>query len=320
MTDRTESRTHDGGAPLSGIRVLEVGNYMAGPYCGMQLADLGADVIKVEQPDGGDQVRLVAPLVAGEGSAFIRLNRNKRSIAIDLKTPEGKDIFRKLATAADVVVENLRPGTMNDLGLDYPTLRGLNRGLIYAADGTLVSPEDVDRAFPRIPGVPAPSRLLNPLLDYDLGPAFDPNDMRGSITMQPPTVRRVLRSWVPKVDSDGNETAGARSPLFQNPLGSYVGWNVSAAGFAKGQSCGFNGGFIPFARTRAERLASGDPRPSLEERYSSAETYLQGVAGSARSLVTQRLLLQEDADRILSRARVAHVLPSPTDHTERHLP
>lgn len=120
-------------APLAGIRVLEVGNYFAGPFCGMQLADLGAEVIKVENPDGGDQVRLVAPLLAGEGSAFIRLNRNKRSIAIDLKSAEGKEIFRKLVGTADVVVENLRPGTMRDLGLDYATLRTLNPGLVYVA-------------------------------------------------------------------------------------------------------------------------------------------------------------------------------------------
>src|SRR6202162_3706705 len=76
---------------LHGIRVLEVGNYMAGPFCGMQLADLGADVIKIEPPEGGDQVRTMAPLLDGEGSAFVRLNRNKRSIALNLKSAEGKE-------------------------------------------------------------------------------------------------------------------------------------------------------------------------------------------------------------------------------------
>ena len=120
-------------APLTGVRVLEVGNYMAGPFCAMQLADLGAEVIKVENPDGGDQVRLSAPLIDGEGSAFIRLNRNKRSLALDLKADEGKEIFRKLVAGADVVVENLRPGTMKDLGLDYESLRSINERLIYVA-------------------------------------------------------------------------------------------------------------------------------------------------------------------------------------------
>jgi len=120
-------------APLTGVRVVEVGNYMAAPFCAMQLADLGAEVIKVEHPDGGDQVRQSAPLIDGEGSAFMRLNRNKRSMALDLKTDQGKEIFRKLVATADVVVENLRPGTMKDLGLDYESLERINHGLIYVA-------------------------------------------------------------------------------------------------------------------------------------------------------------------------------------------
>jgi crotonobetainyl-CoA:carnitine CoA-transferase CaiB-like acyl-CoA transferase len=117
--------------PLAGIKVLEVGNYMAAPFCAMQLADLGADVVKVENPNGGDQVRSSAPLIDGEGSAFIRLNRNKRSLAVDLKKPEGKEVMLRLARSADVVIENLRPGTMRDLGLDYESLSGANRGLVY---------------------------------------------------------------------------------------------------------------------------------------------------------------------------------------------
>lgn len=119
--------------PLTDIRVLEVGNYMAGPFCGMQLADLGAEVIKIEQPDGGDQVRLTAPFVDGESSPFVRLNRNKRSLVLDLKAPDGKEIFRALARTADVVVENLRPGTMADLELDYARLAETNPRLVYVA-------------------------------------------------------------------------------------------------------------------------------------------------------------------------------------------
>ncbi len=122
-----------GAAPLAGIRVLEVGNFMAGPFCAMNLADLGADVVKVENPDGGDVVRNTAPFLNGESSNFIRLNRNKRSLAIDLKHETGKQLFLKLATRADIVVENLRPGTMRSLGLDYPVLSALNPRLIYVA-------------------------------------------------------------------------------------------------------------------------------------------------------------------------------------------
>jgi crotonobetainyl-CoA:carnitine CoA-transferase CaiB-like acyl-CoA transferase len=129
---------------------LEVGNYMAAPFCGMQLADLGAEVIKIENPDGGDNVRLVAPLIEGEGSTFMRLNRNKRSIALDLKKVVGREVFRRLLATADVVVENLRPGTMDDLGLDYDALSNINPGLVYVAasgwgqDGPLTDQPGMD--------------------------------------------------------------------------------------------------------------------------------------------------------------------------------
>ena len=119
--------------PLAGVRVLEVGNYMAGPFCGMQLADLGADVIKVEDPRGGDLSRRLEPIVDGESGNFVRLNRGKRSIALDLKRPAGNAAFRRLAAQADVIVENLRPGTMSDLGLAPRELLDANPRLIYAA-------------------------------------------------------------------------------------------------------------------------------------------------------------------------------------------
>ncbi len=106
---------------------------MAGPFCAMQLADLGADVIKVENPEGGDSARDSAPFLDGESSPFIRLNRNKRSLALNLKEPEGKNVFRELVRRADVIVENLRPGTMSDLELDYQKLSALNPGLVYVA-------------------------------------------------------------------------------------------------------------------------------------------------------------------------------------------
>jgi len=118
---------------LAGIRVVEVGNFMAAPFCTLQLADLGADVIKVENPNGGDQTRAMAPFIEGESSGFVRLNRNKRSLALDLKAAQGKQVFRALVRAADVLVENLRPGTMGDLELDWPRLSKENPRLIYVA-------------------------------------------------------------------------------------------------------------------------------------------------------------------------------------------
>jgi formyl-CoA transferase len=127
------SQNTTGEAPLGGIKVLEIGNYIAGPFCAMQLADLGADVIKIEAPDAGDIVRMTGPFQNGESGAFARINRNKRSLALDLKQPAGADIFRRLAAAANVVIENLRPGAMARLGLDYPALSRLNQRLIYVA-------------------------------------------------------------------------------------------------------------------------------------------------------------------------------------------
>jgi crotonobetainyl-CoA:carnitine CoA-transferase CaiB-like acyl-CoA transferase len=118
-------------APLAGIRVLELANYMAGPYCGMLLGDLGADVIKIENPAGGDYSRGNPPFNAGEGAGFMLLNRNKRSLALNLKDPRGKEVFLSLAGSADVVVENFRPGTMRDLDLDYDVLSARNPRLIY---------------------------------------------------------------------------------------------------------------------------------------------------------------------------------------------
>ena len=121
-------------APLAGIRVVEVGNFLAAPYCTMQLADLGADVVKVERPGSGDLVRGNGPfLEGGESSPFIRINRNKRSIALDLKAPEGKAVFRALAAQADIIVENLSPGSMASLGLTYESLSADHPELIYVA-------------------------------------------------------------------------------------------------------------------------------------------------------------------------------------------
>ena len=101
-----------GAPPLDRLRVVEVGNFMAVPFCGMQLADLGAEVIKVENPHGGDLTAHAGPFLEDESSNFVRLNRNKRSVALDLKSEDGKMVFRRLAATADVVIENLRPGTM----------------------------------------------------------------------------------------------------------------------------------------------------------------------------------------------------------------
>lgn len=120
--------------PLEGITVLDLSHLAAGPWCTMVLADLGADVIKVERPETGDMSRQAGNIYAGDQSAvFLSLNRNKRSIALDLKQPEAKEIFFRLAETADVVVENLRPGKAAQLGVDRASLADRNPGLIYAS-------------------------------------------------------------------------------------------------------------------------------------------------------------------------------------------
>jgi crotonobetainyl-CoA:carnitine CoA-transferase CaiB-like acyl-CoA transferase len=127
-------RAHMGhGYALEDIRVLELTNFMAGPYCGMLLADQGADVIKVENPKGGDFTRLAQPFVDGEGAGFLAVNRNKRSIAIDLKQERGREIFLALVRTADIVVENLRPGTLDDLSIGYETLSEVNPRIILSS-------------------------------------------------------------------------------------------------------------------------------------------------------------------------------------------
>ena len=119
--------------PLRGIRVLEVGVFMAAPFAAMQLADLGAEVIKVEDPRSGDPVRASGPFVDGESSPYLRLNRNKESVALDLKSEAGKRAFLALVETADVVIENLRPGAMARMGLDAAGIHAVNPRVVYAS-------------------------------------------------------------------------------------------------------------------------------------------------------------------------------------------
>ena len=121
--------------PLEGVRVLDLTRVLAGPFCTMMLGDLGADVIKVERPGAGDDVRAWGPPFApgGESAYFLCVNRNKRSITVDLKAPAGRDLIRDMARHADVLVENFKTGTMDEMGLPYAALRDANAGLIYCS-------------------------------------------------------------------------------------------------------------------------------------------------------------------------------------------
>jgi Alpha/beta hydrolase domain len=169
------------------------------------------------------------------------------------------------------------------------------------SDGTLVSPEEALKSFPKIRGVnlPAtPSRL--PYWNY--GPDFDE---RGIMSVFPPEAvkRKEYPIQVPQVDADGNDLGGVRYPDMQVPLGTYLGWALRKAGFAEGELLSTNGCIITFARTKTEREANGDPRPSIEERYVSHEVYVEAVKRAVEGLVKEGLMLPEDGERYIEAAR-----------------
>jgi hypothetical protein len=193
----------------------------------------------------------------------------------------------------------------------YPMLHGdkNNRNLVEANKAAM--------GFPTIPvavvgagwrtTVPEPG-FINPMLDYDWGPHFNATDASGVPTNVPPPVRQVIRTLVPRVDADGNERGGVPVVLNDAPLGTYLGWNVTQAGFHQGQVCNYVGGMIPFAKTYAERRATGDPRLSLQERYGSHDGYVAAVRVAAANAVKQGFLLQEDADALIAQAAASSVL------------
>lgn len=128
----TQSQPVAPSGPLAGMKVIELAHIMAGPVCGLMLADMGADVIKIEKANGGDDTRrFLPPDIKGESAAFMMMNRNKRGIALDLKTEGGLAALKRLLVDADCVIENYRRDTMEKLGLSYETLKAINPGLIY---------------------------------------------------------------------------------------------------------------------------------------------------------------------------------------------
>jgi hypothetical protein len=186
----------------------------------------------------------------------------------------------------------------------YPTIKA----------GQLVAGNKQAMGFPTLPGLrptaPEPD-LMHPILDYDWGPQFDPNDASGVPTYAPPKIRKVLNMLVPKVDADGNEVGGIPTVLLEAPLGTYMGWNITADGakpFHAGQLCFYAGGMVPFARTRAEREANNDVRPSLEERYRDHAGFVEAVRKAVQKVHAAGFLREVDGAALVREAEASNVL------------
>jgi hypothetical protein len=186
----------------------------------------------------------------------------------------------------------------------YPTL----------ARGELALASKDALGYPRLPGLRAtvPERdFIMPVHDYDWGPDFKALDGSGVPTFAPPRIKQVLTMLAPKVDVDGNERGGVPVVLLDAPLGTYLGWNVTADGdkpFHKNEICNYVGGMVPFARTAQERQANQDVRPSLQERYGSHEGYVQAVRKAADRAMKEGFLLPEDAQSLIQAADASAVL------------
>jgi len=186
---------------------------------------------------------------------------------------------------------------------NYPTIQ----------TGTLVSVKEAKAAFPPIPRVSFPA-VINELGLPDFGASLQSTG--GRLTTLPPAIGARYQVLVPKPDRDGLDVAGIRPLEVAAPIATLTGWNLRAAGRREGDLCGLTGSFIPFARTRGERQASGDPRLSLEERYGDHAGFVKAVEEAGRRLVKERFLLQEDADRYVQAAKASSLFRNTVEGSE----
>jgi len=194
---------------------------------------------------------------------------------------------------------------------NYPNLvdrgQGIGQGDPQGQDkgATLVSLQQASESFPAIPGVSFPT-VMNQYELLDFGPGFGKTG--GILTLQPPILGASYQMFVPRPDKDGLDIAGIRPMQIRVPLGTTMGWNIRAPGHRNPDLCGLTGSFIPFARTKADRITSGDPRLSLEERYKDHDGFVRAVRQAAQKLVLERFLLQVDADGFISAAEASNIL------------
>jgi hypothetical protein len=227
-------------------------------------------------------------------------------------TPPPQSVWPRLNPDEVPIVDgDDRDGRHGDGDDDRDGHKGHNR-----SRPDLVDANKQAMGFPNIPAITAlsttiPSNFIMPVLDYDWGPRFDYSDTSGVPTNFPPNIKRVIRMLVPRVDADGNEIGGVPVVLRDAPLGTYLGWNITAGGarpFHQGEVCDYVGGMIPFAKTQAERTANGDARLSLQERYKDHAGYVAAVRAAAVKAVAAGFLLQADADALIAQADASAVL------------
>ena len=175
----------------------------------------------------------------------------------------------------------------------------------HEKQATLVPLDEAAASFPAIPGVSFPT-VMNTYELLDFGPGFGKTG--GILTLQPPILGPSYQTYVPRPDDDGLDIAGVRPMQVRVPLGTTMGWNIRAPGHRTPDLCGLTGSFIPLASTKAERVANGDPRPSLEERYKDHDGFVRAVRKAAAELVKERFLLQVDADGFVRAAEASDVL------------
>jgi hypothetical protein len=232
-----------------------------------------------------DKVRIYAIASAQHNTVFGSTPRKGNCQQLTNPMPIG-DALRALMVALDRWVEE---------GVPPPPSQ-----IPKVSDGTLVRADQRSNGFPKIPGVRY-NGLYNRQLFLDYGPHL----IRGKIDVHPPKQIKngAYTILVPKVDADGNEMAGIRLPAIRVPLATYTGWNLQRQGLAEDELCALLGSYIPFPKSKEDREKSGDPRLSVQERYKDQSDYVQQVSRAARTLVNERFLLPEDAERIIDESK-----------------
>ncbi|MBX5464745.1 MAG: CoA transferase [Clostridia bacterium] len=253
-----------GRPPLEGVRVLDFSRILSGPYCSMMLADWGADVVKVERPGSGDDTRQWGPpFLGGESAYFLSVNRNKRSLALDLSLPEGRRVVYRLAERADVVIENFRPGTADRLGIGYRQLRQFNPRLVYCSiSGFGQTGPDRDR-----PGFDAVAQAMSGMMSLTGEPGGEPTKHGMSVA---DLAAGMWAAFAIVVALYERQRSGEGQYLDVSLLDGQIAWLTYAAGayFATGRD--------------PERLGSAHPTIVPYQPFATTDGHIMVAVGNDR--------------------------------------